>query len=159
MEEVQAEHTFGDERGDNPALVQAITSYRTALLLTSRTQQPLTWARTQNHLGIALRTLGQRESGTERLKEALAANRAALEEIIREREPLDWAMIQNNLGNALGTLGERESETARLEEAVAAYRAGLEEKPRGGCQLTSYGSTYDRQPGRSWLTFCQTRGD
>ena len=88
---------------------------------------PLDWAMTQNNLGIALSTLGERESGTARLEEAVAAYRAALEECTRERVPLDWAMTQNNLGIALRTLGERESGTARLEEAVAAYRAALEE--------------------------------
>jgi tetratricopeptide (TPR) repeat protein len=85
---------------------------------------------TQNNLGGALTTLGERESGTARLEEAVAAYRAALEERTRERVPLQWAMTQNNLGNALETLGERESGTARLEEAVAAYRAALEERTR-----------------------------
>ena len=85
---------------------------------------------TQNNLGNALATLGERESGTARLEEAVAAYRAALEERTRERVPLDWAMTQNNLGNALRALGERESGTARLEEAVAAYRAALEERTR-----------------------------
>ena len=62
---------------------------------------PLDWAMTQNNLGNALSTLGERESGTARLEEAVAAYRAALEERTRERVPLDWAMTQNNLGNAL----------------------------------------------------------
>ena len=84
----------------------------------------------RTNLGIALWTLGERESGTARLEEAVAAYRAALEEWTRERVPLDWATTQNNLGNALQTLGERESGTARLEEAVAAYRAALEERTR-----------------------------
>ena len=35
---------------------------------------------TQNNLGNALWTLGERESGTARLEEAVAAYRAALEE-------------------------------------------------------------------------------
>ena len=88
---------------------------------------PLDWAQTQNNLGIALRRLGERESGTARLEEAVAAYRAALTEWTRERVPLDWAMTQNNLGIALTRLGERESGTARLEEAVEAYRAALTE--------------------------------
>ena len=85
---------------------------------------------TQNNLGNALETLGERESGTQRLEEAVEAYRAALQERTRERVPLDWAMTQNNLGNALGTLGERESGTKRLEEAVEAYRAALQEWTR-----------------------------
>ncbi len=81
------------------------------------------WAMTQNNLGNALRTLGEREDGTHRLEQAVAAYRAALEVWTRERVPLQWAMTQNNLGNALRTLGEREDGTERLDEAVAAYRA------------------------------------
>jgi len=87
---------------------------------------PLDWAMTQNNLGTALETLGERESGTARLERAVAAYRAALEERTRERVPLDWAKTQTNLGNALEALGERESGTARLEQAVAAYNGALE---------------------------------
>ena len=78
-------------------------------------------ALTQNNLGNALSTLGERESGTARLEEAVNAYRDALQEMTRERVPLQWVTTQNNLGNALRTLGERESGTARLEEAVAAW--------------------------------------
>ena len=45
-----------------------------------RERVPLDWAMTQNNLGNALQTLGERESGTARLEEAVAAYRAALEE-------------------------------------------------------------------------------
>ena len=37
-------------------------------------------AMTQNNLGNALQTLGERESGTERLEQSVTAYRAALEE-------------------------------------------------------------------------------
>ena len=91
---------------------------------------PLKWAATQNNLGLALSTLGERESGTRCLEEAAAAYRWALKERTRERVPLDWAMTQTNLGVALLRLGERESGTRRLEEAVAAFREALEERTR-----------------------------
>jgi tetratricopeptide (TPR) repeat protein len=120
----------GRDFADNPALVNAITACRTALEHYIRERVPKKWAATQNNLGVALMTLGERETGTERLEEAVAALRAALEEYTRERMPLDWAMTQSNLGMALATLGERESGTERLEEAVAAYRAALEEGTR-----------------------------
>jgi tetratricopeptide (TPR) repeat protein len=92
----------------------------------TRERVPLDWAATQNNLGNALQSLGEREAGTARLEEAVGAHRAALEEYTRERVPLDWAMTQNNLGNALRSLGAREAGTARLEEAVAAYESALE---------------------------------
>ncbi len=86
---------------------------------------PLDWATTQNNLGNALQTLGERESGTARLEEAVEAYRAALQELTRERVPLHWATTQNNLGLALEALGERESGTPHLEAAVAAFNVCL----------------------------------
>src|SRR5262245_9806964 len=78
IEKAVAEQTMGDERGNNPALVQAIETYRVGLTLALRTERPLDWATTQNNLGNALSTLGERESGTARLEEAVAVYREAL---------------------------------------------------------------------------------
>ena len=82
----------------------------------------------QMALGVALATLGKRESGTARLEQAVVAFTEALKERTRERVPLDWAATQNNLGTALAILGERESGTARLEQAVAAFTEALKER-------------------------------
>jgi tetratricopeptide (TPR) repeat protein len=122
--------SYGEEKGDNTALLQAIGICKSALSELARERVPLDWAITQNNLGNALATLGGRESGTAHLEQAVAAYHAALEERTRERVPLAWATTQNNLGNALATLGERESSTARLEQAVAAYHATLLEYTR-----------------------------
>jgi len=75
--------------------------------LQERTQArvPLQWATTQNNLGTALQTLGERESGTTKLEVAVAAYREALQERTRERVPLQWAETQTTLGNALQRLG------------------------------------------------------
>ena len=121
---------YGDYRGDNAVLAQAISVYRAALTEIPGNEMPLAWAMTQNNLGNALWRLGERESGTTRLEEAVSAYREALKEYTRERVPLDWATTQNNLATALSSLGERESGTARLEEAVTAYREALKERTR-----------------------------
>jgi tetratricopeptide (TPR) repeat protein len=123
-------YRYGDEQGDNPILLRVIKVYTDLLNICSRELNPSSWAMTQNNLGYALRTMGERESGTKRLKEAVQAFREALQEYTRERVPLAWAMTQNNLGTALSTLGERESGTERLEEAVQAHRAALQERTR-----------------------------
>ena len=125
--EAETLEEYGRDRGSNVHLVAAIALRRRVLALASSDDER---GAARTNLGIALWTLGERESGTARLEEAVAAYRAALEERTRERVPLDWATTQNNLGNALSRLGERESGTARLEEAVAAYRAALEEMTR-----------------------------
>ena len=91
----------GDQKGENSALLISIAAYRAALEEWTRDRVPLDWAMTQNNLGNALSTLGERESGTARLEEAVSAYREALEERTRERVPLEWATTQNNLGNAL----------------------------------------------------------
>ena len=121
---------YGDEKGDNTVLEQAIGLYRTILVEVSREKSPQTWAKAQNNLGNALRMLGERESGTALLEEAVIACREALKEYRREQVPLEWAMTQNNLGNALGRLGAREGGTERLEQAVTAYREALKESTR-----------------------------
>jgi hypothetical protein len=77
-----------------------VRACRAALEERTRERVPLDWAMTQNYLGSALSSLGERETGTERLEEAVHAYRAALEERTRERVPLDWAMTQNNLKRA-----------------------------------------------------------
>jgi tetratricopeptide (TPR) repeat protein len=125
--EAETLETYGRDRGSNVHLTALIALRRKVLALASSGDER---GAARTNLGIALWTLGERESGTARLEEAVAAYRAALEEWTRERVPLDWAMTQNNLGAALSTLGERESGTARLEEAVAAYRAALMERTR-----------------------------
>src|SRR5258707_7424423 len=73
-------------------LEEAVVACRAALEERTRERVPLDWATTQNGLGNALPTLGERESGTARLEEAVVAYRAGLEEGTRERVPLSWAM-------------------------------------------------------------------
>ena len=65
----------------------------------TRDRVPLDWAGTQNNLGAALSTLGERESGTGHLEEAVNAFREVLLEFTRDRTPRDWAQTQYNLGN------------------------------------------------------------
>jgi tetratricopeptide (TPR) repeat protein len=87
---------------------------------------PLQWARTQTNLGVALRTLGEREGDPARLEQAVEAFRAALQERTRERVPLEWAQTQNNLGAALRSLGARKRQLQLLKEALEATRAAHE---------------------------------
>jgi tetratricopeptide (TPR) repeat protein len=129
-QEANALYREGDEFGQNEALATAIVRLRSLLELEPRDRVPLNWAQTQNDLGVALETLGERESGTQHLNEAVAAFRAALEEQTRERVPLRWAQTQMNLGLTFLRLAERESGTERLKQAIAAYQASLQENTR-----------------------------
>jgi hypothetical protein len=62
-----------------------------AVSLTDYTRErvPLQWATTQNNLGNALWTFGQRESGTARLEEAIATWEACLI-VVASVWPPDW---------------------------------------------------------------------
>ncbi len=85
-----------------------------------------------NNLGLALATLGERESGTAQLEEAVAAYRLALQEWTRDRVPLDWAGSRYNLGNALAFLAERTDDRARIVEAIDCMRDAAQVFREGG---------------------------
>ncbi|MBV8588638.1 MAG: tetratricopeptide repeat protein, partial [Acetobacteraceae bacterium] len=132
---------LGERESGTAQLELAVAAYRSALgaiapyyaVLEQDTRERvpwIPWAVTQNNLGAALQTLGEREGSTDRLDGAVAAYHAVLEEYTRDRAPLQWALTQMNLGNVLQTLGEREGSTGRLEDAIAAYREALEECTR-----------------------------
>ena len=76
--EATALYLQGFEFGDNDALRSAIERLRRLIELNPRERVPLDWARAQNHLGLALYRLGERESGTAKLEEAVVAFREAL---------------------------------------------------------------------------------
>ena len=86
---------------------------------------PLDWAMTQNNLGNALCTLGERESRTAKLEEAVAAYREALKEQTRERVPLDWAATRTISAYALQAprgARERDGEARRGRRPPIARR-------------------------------------
>jgi tetratricopeptide (TPR) repeat protein len=120
-------YVHGSDQGINFALVVAIQIGRLTLASARGSEEH---GKALIDLGIALSTLGERESGTAKLEEAVAAFREALKESTCQRGARDLAMAQGNLGETLSRLGERESGTARLDEAVAALREALKEWTR-----------------------------
>jgi tetratricopeptide (TPR) repeat protein len=104
---------------------EAITADRAALEGYNRDQVPLDWAAAQNNLGLALLTLGERESGTEHLEEAVAAYGAALEERTRDRVPLRWAISMGDQGVAFMLLAERLGDATRAAAAVQQIEAAI----------------------------------
>ncbi|MEP1381803.1 MAG: helix-turn-helix domain-containing protein [Paracoccaceae bacterium] len=130
----QGHRTEGPKGAD--LLEQAVTAYRAALEVHTRTDHPVDWAMTQNNLGAALGDQGNRTEGpkgVDLLEQAVTAYRAALEVRTRTDHPVDWARTQNNLGNALGEQGNRTEGPKGadlLEQAVTAYRAALEVRTR-----------------------------
>jgi len=70
QKEASALFKQGDELGDNGALLSAIERYERLVELMPREQVPLIWAETQNSLGNALSSFGERQNGTAKLEEA-----------------------------------------------------------------------------------------
>ena len=68
----------GRDKGQNAALLIAVSTLRAALEERPRDRVPLDWAKTMSIVGVVLMVFGYRESGTARLEEAVAAHRAAL---------------------------------------------------------------------------------
>jgi tetratricopeptide (TPR) repeat protein len=79
------------------------------------------------NLGLALQTLGARESGTATLEQAVAAYREALEENTRERVPLNWALTQMNLALVYRAYFGRDQQRRHLDDALKAADGALEE--------------------------------
>jgi tetratricopeptide (TPR) repeat protein len=78
----------------------------------TRERVPLDWAATQNNLGNALQTLGEREDGTGRLEEAVAAYRAALEVFRPAGAAYYITLAERNLARAEALLAERRGKSA-----------------------------------------------
>jgi tetratricopeptide (TPR) repeat protein len=101
------------------------------LTVYTREQLAQRWATTQNNLGIALQSQGERQTGEEGvslLGQAVEAYREALTVFTREQLPQQWATTQNNLGIALRSQSERmagEEGVRLLGQAVEAYRQAL----------------------------------
>jgi hypothetical protein len=86
---------------------------------------PLDWAGTQNNLGTALQTLGEREGDTTQLNEAVLAYQNALLERTQERVPLDWATTTGNKANAERIIAELTSDCSLAQAAVADLRMAI----------------------------------
>jgi hypothetical protein len=117
---------------------------------------PLDWARTQNNLGTALWTLGERESGTAKLEEAVAAYRESLKEKTRERVPLDWARSLGSEGVALVLLAERRGDAAMAETALAQITTAFETMRDGGHAPDA--AYYERQLSSARASVARLRG-
>jgi tetratricopeptide (TPR) repeat protein len=136
--------SYAEPRAELGKLLVAIESYhKLSHEDWPRERAPVDWFATQHALGVALRVLGERDTGTTRLEEAVAILREALKEGTRERTPDEWAATQNDLGRALLWLGERESGTARLEQAAAAFREALQERTRESAPLDWAATQHD----------------
>jgi tetratricopeptide (TPR) repeat protein len=105
-------------------LGEAVAAYREALKVFTREQLPQQWAATQNNLGIAFSSQGERAEGADGVRllgEAVAACREALKVYTRERLPRRWAMTQKNLGTAYFLLKNWKDAAVCFENVLTLY--------------------------------------
>lgn len=134
--------TMGKEFGDKSALSEAIRIFQSLLDVIDANHDPFDWAKTQNCLGIAFASMGERERGTENDEKAVAAFHDALKVYTHERAPLNWAVVQHNLGLSLISIGDcmmwdglltvngPEIGMTKYKEGLAAFREALKECTR-----------------------------
>lgn len=87
----------GHEFGDNIALEEAVTAFREALKERPRERVPLDWAATQNNLGNALATLGERTRDLVKPAEARKAIEGAFEIFMQAGQEQYRSYFQNRL--------------------------------------------------------------
>jgi len=118
--------TLGETSGDTKRLQAAIDALRQALTYLSQERVALTWAMTQNTLGLALMKLGVQQAGFERLFEAGIAFMSALKVWRGDDLRLERGAALHNLAIVQSQIGDREVGSESLEQAVDTFRRASE---------------------------------
>ena len=120
---------YGAQANDLQAIERSISLYKDLSREQDVRSTPSNWADVQQHLGVALKTVGVRDTAANSLLEAVDAYRNALTVFTESLFPNQWATAQLALGSALETLAVRAKEDAlregRFNAAVEAYAAAL----------------------------------
>jgi tetratricopeptide (TPR) repeat protein len=106
---------------------KSIASFEQALEVYTPDRLSIDFARTQNNLGIAYRTLAEVEDKAANSRKAIAAYERAIKVYTHDRFPMDFAGIQNNLGNVYCTLAEVKDKAANSRKAIVALKQALGE--------------------------------
>jgi tetratricopeptide (TPR) repeat protein len=116
---------IGNATGDRDRLATAVVSLRAAATEMRRDRTPLSWMLGQNTLGLALKKLGDQQSGTECLEEAAAVFQEAVDASADGQGPAIRAAILHNLATTRSSIGEREASPESLRKAVDAFHQTL----------------------------------
>ncbi len=120
-----------ESHGYDPQILDNMReAFENALTENHHQQAPLEWAKTQDHLGIVLATIGQSRGDTELLKQSIQAFNNGLDERRQENAPQHWASTQYNLGTVLQVLGQQQDDAKLLKQSVDAYTSALSEWSR-----------------------------
>ncbi len=92
------------ERGDDAAPQGAVQAFRLALEVRTRQSAPADWAMTQNNLGVARETQGDKGGGRAAYEAAIGHYRAALEVFTAQSAPAYHQTIASNLARVQSKL-------------------------------------------------------
>jgi uncharacterized caspase-like protein len=138
----------GNFRGDNAALMQAISEGNQALTQDGASLDMPTLVDLRNNIASALATMGDRENSSVRLQQAAELYRETLTRFGTEVSPTLVANTQTSLAFALDALAQRTTDTAGLKQAVTALQAALTIYSQNGDEFlwanakNSIGNTY-----------------
>jgi len=119
---VYQEHPMGNHMEN---LRRAIVAFETALVYWTPQTAPLSYASTQNNLGVAYRDLAGIEDRAGNLHHAIVAFETALVYWTPQAAPLSYASTQNNLGTAYRVLAEIQDRRENLRRAITAFETAL----------------------------------
>lgn len=110
------------ERGDGPALAEALSAFGNLVRQAAETTNTKALAEACLGHGDALQLAGERDPGSNRLKDAIAIYQKAIQLLERERDQAGVRRARIALARAIARQGEREGSIETLREAAQAFR-------------------------------------
>ncbi len=115
----------GNREMAGASLETSIESYRESLKVATVESFPLEYARAQNNIGEAFKSLAQVRDELQNLRRAIDALQAALSVYTIERYPVIHAGVQRNLGQAYNALSRIDDRETNLLKAIEAFDRAL----------------------------------
>ncbi len=109
--------------GDAGALDHAVLAYQAALDKTSPGDNPLTWARAENHLAFTLEVIGESRRDVSSLEKSVEAYKSAITMLNRTTHANDWALAHVRLGMAFYKMGAISGRARNFKDSVTAFEA------------------------------------
>ena len=110
------------ERGDGPALAEALSAYTSLVRQAAESTNTKALAEACLGHGDALALAGERDPGSNRLKDAIAIYQKAIQLLERERDQIGLRRARIALARAIARHGEREGSIETLKDAAQAFR-------------------------------------
>lgn len=118
--------TLAYQRGTADLYQVAVQTYRAAVELLSKEDNPIDWALTHKHLGASLQAISERTADDSILAQSAEALEAGLDIFRQYGLRLQWAATQNRLGLVLYRMDLKTGDADILKKSLAAYQSALQ---------------------------------